>query len=62
MHLLYPGIGLHRAMPRQSRLDGPNALHHVMVPGIERTAIFWDDADEPTFRKPVPDSIEERSA
>ncbi len=54
---MYPGIGLHRAMPRQSRLDGPTALHHVMVPGIERTAIFWDDADEPTFRKTVPDSI-----
>lgn len=32
-------------MPRQPRLDAPGALHHVVARGIERTAIFSDDAD-----------------
>jgi len=32
-------------MPRGPRLDGPGVLHHVMVRGIERRAIFRDDQD-----------------
>ena len=36
-------------MPRQPRLDAPNTLHHVMVRGIERTALFRDDADRTDF-------------
>ena len=36
-------------MPRHARLDAPNALHHVMVRGIERTAIFRDDTDRADF-------------
>jgi len=36
-------------MPRGPRLDAPGALHHVMVRGIERTAIFRDDADRADF-------------
>jgi REP element-mobilizing transposase RayT len=36
-------------MPRQPRLDAPNALHHVMVRGIERTALFRDDTDRTDF-------------
>ena len=36
-------------MPRQPRLDAPETLHHVMVRGIERTAIFRDDADRTVF-------------
>ena len=36
-------------MPRQARLDAPEALHYVMVRGIERTAIFRDDADRGDF-------------
>ena len=36
-------------MPRQARLDAPETLHHVMVRGIERTAIFRDDADRADF-------------
>ena len=36
-------------MPRQPRLDAPNTLHHVMVRGIERTALFHDDADRADF-------------
>lgn len=36
-------------MPRQARLDVPGALHHVMVRGINRSAIFQDDQDRATF-------------
>ena len=36
-------------MPRQPRLDAPGTLHHVMVRGIERTAIFRDDPDRADF-------------
>ena len=32
-------------MPRQSRLDAPGLLHHVMIRGIERKPIFADDKD-----------------
>ncbi|MCP4214538.1 MAG: hypothetical protein GY765_07765, partial [bacterium] len=30
-------------MPRQSRIDAPGALHHIIIRGIERKAIFKDD-------------------
>ncbi len=30
-------------MPRQSRMDVPGLLHHVMIRGIERKPIFADD-------------------
>ncbi len=36
-------------MPRQPRLDAPGVLHHVMVRGIERRAIFRDDVDRAEF-------------
>jgi len=36
-------------MPRQARLDAPGILHHVMVRGLERRAIFKDDADREDF-------------
>ena len=29
-------------MPRQSRIDAPGALHHVLIRGIERRKIFKD--------------------
>lgn len=32
-------------MPRGARLDAPGSLHHVMVRGIEGTAIVLDDKD-----------------
>ena len=32
-------------MPRQARLDAPEALHHVMGRGIERKNIFRSYAD-----------------
>lgn len=36
-------------MPRQSRLDAPGLLHHVIARGIERREIFRDDRDRETF-------------
>ena len=36
-------------MPRQPRLDAPDTLHHVMVRGLERRAIFRDDTDRADF-------------
>jgi hypothetical protein len=36
-------------MPRQSRIDAPGALHHLIIRGIERKAIFKDDADSYGF-------------
>ena len=36
-------------MPRQSRIDAPGALHHVMIRGIERRKIFRDDKDRESF-------------
>ncbi len=36
-------------MPRQARLDTPGALHHIMVRGLNRSAIFEDDQDRSRF-------------
>ena len=36
-------------MPRQSRIDAPGALHHVIVRGIERRNIFRDDQGRYNF-------------
>jgi REP element-mobilizing transposase RayT len=36
-------------MPRQPRLDAPDTLHPVRVRGLERRAIFRDDADRADF-------------
>jgi putative transposase len=36
-------------MPRQARSDAVGALHHVMIRGIERTAIFRDNKDRDDF-------------
>ena len=36
-------------MPRKARLDAPGALHHIIVRGIERRAIFRDDSDRDNF-------------
>jgi hypothetical protein len=32
-------------MPRQSRIDAPGALQHIIVRGIERLNIFTDDSE-----------------
>jgi REP element-mobilizing transposase RayT len=36
-------------MPRQSRIDAPGALHHIIARGINRKSIFQDDADRDNF-------------
>lgn len=36
-------------MPRRARIDAPGALHHVIVRGIERRAIFKDNVDRDWF-------------
>ena len=36
-------------MPRQARLDAPGVLHHIMVRGIERRAIFSYNRDLQDF-------------
>jgi len=41
--------GISICMPRKARIDAPGALHHIIVRGIERRKIFWDDADRDSF-------------
>ena len=36
-------------MPRKARIDAPGAIHHIIVRGIDRTAIFRDDKDYENF-------------
>jgi len=36
-------------MPRKARIDGPGALHHIIVRGIKRQRIFSDDKDRDNF-------------
>ncbi len=36
-------------MPRQSRIDFPGALHHIIVRGIDRRTIFQDNLDYTAF-------------
>ncbi|MDD4761080.1 MAG: transposase, partial [Bacteroidaceae bacterium] len=36
-------------MPRGSRVDATNAVHHIMVRGIERRKIFNGDMDRDHF-------------
>jgi hypothetical protein len=46
-------------MPRQARLDFSGALHHIMVRGINKTAIFDDDQDKARFLKRLGENITE---
>ena len=36
-------------MPRKAGIDAAGALHHIIVRGIERRKIFWDNADRDSF-------------
>jgi len=36
-------------MSRKARIDAAGALHHIIVRGIERRKIFWDDAGRYSF-------------
>jgi putative transposase len=46
-------------MPRQSRLDTPGALHHIIARGIERRKIFEDDQDRYDFLERLGAILEE---
>ena len=39
------------SMPRKARIDAPGALHHIIVRGIERRKIFYDDSDRDNLLK-----------
>jgi hypothetical protein len=41
------------AMASQARLNAPGALHHIIIRGIERKAIFKDHIDASTAGKAV---------
>ena len=49
MHRLSPRDRLPFTMPSQPCLDPPETLHHGMVRGIERIALFRDEADRADF-------------
>ena len=36
-------------MPRKARIDAPGAFQHVILRGIERRNIFFDDMDRDNF-------------
>ncbi len=36
-------------IPRKARIDAPGTLHHIIIRGIERKAIFKDTADRENF-------------
>jgi len=44
-------------MPRRERLDAPGALHHIMVRGINKAAIFNDDQDRQRFLKRLGENV-----
>ena len=44
-------------MPRQARLDVPGALHHIMVRGINKSAIFRDDQDRARFLERLGENV-----
>lgn len=46
-------------MPRQARIDAPDAMHHVIARGIERRAIFEDDADRTDFVRRLGSLVQE---
>ena len=46
-------------MPRHARLDTTGALHHIMVRGINKGALFQDDLDRMKFRERLESCIVE---
>ena len=36
-------------MPRKARIDAPGTLHHIIIKGIERRKVFYDDLDRDNF-------------
>ncbi|MFH1063261.1 MAG: transposase, partial [Candidatus Omnitrophota bacterium] len=50
-----------KGMPRQGRIDYPGALHHIIGRGIERRAIFKEEADKSLFLKIIKEQISKSS-
>ena len=48
-------------MPRQTRLDAPGTLHHVIGRGIERGKIFRDESDRKDFLNRLADLSREKA-
>jgi putative transposase len=48
-----------RVMPRQARIDAPGALHHIVIRGIEKRAVFRDDRDREDFIERLSGLLEE---
>ncbi len=46
-------------MPRKSRIDAPEAIHHIIARGIERKAVFQDDRDRGDFLERLGINLEE---
>lgn len=46
-------------MPRSNRIDAPGLLQHVIVRGIERSVIFFDDQDRQRFLQRFSSLLEE---
>ncbi len=46
-------------MPRKARLDAPGALHHIMVRGINKAALFNDDQDRNKFLERLGTTVSE---
>jgi REP element-mobilizing transposase RayT len=44
-------------MPRKARIDAPNALHHIIIRGIDRRVIFTDDSDREKFLERLSDLL-----
>jgi putative transposase len=44
-------VAIQTDMPRRAGIDAAGALHHIIVRGIERRKLFWDDADRDSFVK-----------
>ena len=44
-------------MPRQARIDAPNALHHIIIRGIDRGVIFTDDSVREKFLERLSDLL-----
>ena len=38
-------------MLRKARIDAAGALHHIIIRGIERRKVFWDNEDRDSFLK-----------
>ena len=38
-----------KPMPRQTRIDGPGPLRHILIRGIEQRGIFEDDKGREDF-------------